>query len=115
MNKSRRKRLTSVVNSLEELSEDTERVKVETTLQESQEEVELIADEEQEAIDMLPENLQFSQRADDMNDNVFDLQDASAELETALAEYQENDRTTFNDIEDSVNSAVGSINNAIDR
>lgn len=113
MNKNRRKRLLSVVDSLEGLSEETAKEEMEDVLQTSQEEVEQIADEEQEALDSLPENMQFSQRAEDMTDNISDLQDASAELETALEEYQEN--ADFDDIEDNVSSAVESINNAIER
>ena len=114
MNKNRRKRLTRVVGSLNVLSNETERTGVETTLSESQKEVELIADEEQDALDALPENLAFSQRAEDMTDNVSDLYDASADLETALSEYKD-EHKEYCEVKGDVDSAVKSIKQAIDR
>ena len=114
MNKNRRKRLTKVVGSLEVLSDELTRDKVETTLSESQQEVELVADEEQESLDMLPENLALSQRADDMTDNVSDLYDASGDLEVALSEFKD-DGKQYHEVKGDVNSAVKSIQKAIDR
>lgn len=61
--------LTKVVGSLEVLSDELARSKVETTLSVSQQEVELITDEEQDSLDALPENLAFSQRYDDMSES----------------------------------------------
>lgn len=114
MNKNRRKRLTRVVGSLESLSGELPRLKIETTLSESQTEVEVIADEEQDALDALPENLAFSQQADNMNDNVSDLCDASSDLETALSEFRD-EQKEYSEVEDDVGSAIDSIQNAIDR
>lgn len=74
MNKNRRKRLNRIVDSLEGLSDELQREEIESTLSDSQQEVEMIADEEQEALDMMPENLAFSQRYEDMSDNVSDLE-----------------------------------------
>lgn len=114
MNKNRRKRLTKVVGSLEVLSDELARDKVENTLSESQQEVELIADEEQESLDMLPENLAFSQRADDMTENVSDLTDASSDLEVALSEFKDEGKR-YKEVKGDVNSAMKSIQKAIDR
>jgi chromosome segregation ATPase len=114
MNKNRRKRLTKVVGSLEKLSDEQPRQKIETTLSDSQNEVEVIADEEQDALDALPENLAPSQRADDMGENVNDLYDASADLETALSEYKD-EHKEYREVKGDVNSAVKSIQKAINR
>jgi len=78
MNKDRRKRLIAILTALLGMkaliiSGKQEAAKVRSLA----DEVEAIADEEQEAVDSLPENLQFSQRADDMNDNISDLYDVS--------------------------------------
>ena len=78
MNKDRRKRLMAILTALLGMkaliiSGKQEAAKVRSLA----DEVEAIADEEQEAVDSLPENLQFSQRADDMNDNISDLYDVS--------------------------------------
>ena len=114
MNKNRRKRLGKVVASLEGLSNKVERSNIGTTLDQSQKEVELIADEEQEVLDNMPENLQSSQRYEDIENNVDDLQDASAELEIAVDEFQA-PTSVYNDIEVNVTSAIKSINKAIVR
>lgn len=114
MNRNRRKRLTKVVGSLEVLSDELARDKVENTLSESQQEVELIADEEQESLDMLPENLTFSQQADDMTENVNDLTDASSDLEVALSEFKD-DGKQYKEVKGEVDSAMKSIQKAIDR
>ena len=114
MNRNRRKRLTKVVGSLKGLSDKLARDKVENTLSESQQEVELIADEEQESLDMLPENLTFSQRADDMTENVSDLTDASSDLEVALSEFKD-DGKQYKEVKGDVDSAMKSIQKAIDR
>jgi len=114
MNRNRRKRLTRVVGSLESLSDELPRQKIETTLSESQTEVEVIADEEQGALDAMPENLAFSQRADDMNDNVSDLYDASSDLESALSEYKD-EHKEYGEVSSDVSSAINSIQSAINR
>lgn len=114
MNKNRRKRLTKVVVSLGKLSDELPRQKIETTLSDSQNEVEVIADEEQDALDALPENLALSQRADDMSDNISDLCDASADIETAYSEFKEQQKE-YHEVRGDVNSAVKSIQKAIDR
>lgn len=114
MNRNKRKRLTKVVGSLEVLSDELARDKVENTLSESQQEVELIADEEQESLDMLPENLAFSQQADDMTENVNDLTDASSDLEVALSEFKDEGKQ-YKEVKGDVDSAMKSIQKAIDR
>ena len=114
MNKNRRKRLTKVVGSLEVLSDELPRNRIKTTLSESQKEVELIADEEQDSLDALPENMCFSQRYDDMSENVSDLTDASSDLDTALSEFKDEGKQ-YQEVKGDVNSAVKSIQKAIDR
>lgn len=114
MNRNRRKRLTKVVGSLEVLSDELARDKVENTLSESQQEVELIADEEQDSLDALPENLAFSQRYDDMSENVSDLTDASSDLEVALSEFKDEGKQ-YKEVKGDVDSAMKSIQKAIDR
>ena len=114
MNKNRRKRLVRIVDSLGNLSEDLEREEIETTLAESQQEVEMIADEEQECLDALPENMAFSQRYDDMSENVSDLYDASSDLDSALSDFKDEGKP-YSDVEEDVDSAIESIESAIDR
>lgn len=114
MNRNRRKRLTRIIGSLEPLSDETPRKKVEDTLSDSQQEVEIIADEEQDCLDTFPENMTFSQRYDDMSENVSDLWDASSDLESALSEFKDEGKM-YSEVQDDVDSAIESIQNAIDR
>lgn len=114
MNKNRRRRLGRVIGSLDVLSDELPRGKIENTLSESQKEVELIADEEQDSLDALPENLVFSQRYDDMTENVSDLYDASGDLDCALSEFKDEGKK-YGEVKNDVDSAIKSINKAIDR
>lgn len=89
MNKDRRRRLALILEALLKMKaaiisgeQDVEKVR------ELADEAESIADEEQEALDSLPENLQFSERADNMNDNVTDIYDISASI-SGIAEALE--------------------------
>ena len=89
MNKDRRRRLALILEALLKMKaaiisgeQDVEKVR------ELADEAESIADEEQEAFDSLPENLQFSERADNMNDNVADIYDISASI-SGIAEALE--------------------------
>lgn len=73
MNKERRKWLQSVINELE--------------VQKC--EIESIQDEEQEAYDNLPENLNDTERANNMYENIDGFGDVSSELEDIISNLQE--------------------------
>lgn len=68
MNKARRKELESIVSIIESAAESLEYT---------------ISDEE-DAYDRLPESIQESQRGDEMEENVSDLNDALSSLEEAV-------------------------------
>ena len=68
MNKARRKELESIVSIIESAAESLEYT---------------ISDEE-DAYDRLPESLQESQRGDEMEENISDLNDALSSLEEAV-------------------------------
>lgn len=68
MNKARRKWLEHVITSLED----------------AKCELESIMDEEQECIDNLPENLQCSSRADEMQEYVDTLDEAISDLDNII-------------------------------
>lgn len=68
MNKARRKELESIVSIIESATESLEYT---------------ISDEE-DAYDRLPESLQESQRGDEMEENISDLNDALSSLEEAV-------------------------------
>lgn len=114
MNKDRRKRLALILEALLGMKvaiisgkQDAEKVR------ELAEEAECIADEEQEAVDSLPENLQFSERADNMNDNVTDIYDISAsimEIADALADPDDSvSEDEFNDAYSEIEGLVDDV------
>lgn len=67
MNRGRRKRIEVAIERIEELSE----------------ELRLIAEEERDAIDNLPENMQAGGKADKMEGNASCIEDAQSDLENA--------------------------------
>jgi hypothetical protein len=73
MNNSRRKELKSVISVLE--------------LQ--KERIDLVTEEEQEARDKLPENLDGSERAEKMEECISNLEDASSDLQDIIDRISE--------------------------
>lgn len=73
MNKSRRKRIENVIEQLEEL----------------QLEISEIADEEQESYDNLPDNLNDTERANNMAENIDDLSELDQEFDSIKDTLQE--------------------------
>ncbi len=73
MNKTRRKWIVNLVQRLYDV----------------QSEVDSIAEEEQEAYDNLPDNLNDTDRANDMYENVDDLQDISNDIEDIIDRLNE--------------------------
>lgn len=117
MNKDRRRRLALILEALLKMKaaiisgeQDVEKVR------ELADEAELIADEEQEALDSLPENLQFSERADNMNDNVTDIYDISANI-TDIADALEDpdDEVTEDEFDDAYSEIEGLIDDVSSR
>ncbi len=112
MNKARRKRITSVIHTLENI--------IDYDLIESvKDEIEDILWEEEDAYDNMPENLQYSMRGEESSDAIDSLQEAVDNLEEALDSLNEIDNLDKNDDdyenriemeEDEIDSCV---NNAI--
>ena len=73
MNKARRQWLQSVINALEE----------------QKGEIESIQYEEQEAYDNLPENLNDTERANNMYENIDDMEAAASDLEDIISNLQD--------------------------
>jgi hypothetical protein len=73
MNKRRRKEINKAMERIEELTWF----------------LTALAEEEQEAIDNLPESLQCTDRGDAMNENIMDLEGASSELDDIKSNLQE--------------------------
>ena len=68
MNKARRKWLSTIVESLEN----------------AKYEIESVRDEEQDCFDNLPEGIQYSERGDEMEENISTMEDALSNIDDAI-------------------------------
>lgn len=73
MNKTRRKQIEGVISRLEEL----------------QEQVSILAEEERDAFDNLPEGLQESERGEQMSENADNLEECDTDFEDLLDKLRE--------------------------
>ena len=89
MNKQRRKQVARVVAILSEL--DTKKPVCDycNTIDSANELLQDVIDDEQFALDNMPDNLLFSQRYDDMNDGLMDLEGALSDLEISSERIRE--------------------------
>ena len=108
MNKYQRQELSNIVDYLQDiLNNPDEYEKWSDDVSGYAVDVETMADEEQAKYDNLPENLQWSSRADEYQDNVSELQDAQYALESAA------ECDSIEDAEDDINEAISHIENLI--
>lgn len=108
MNKYQRQELSNIVDCLQNIIDDPQSYENwSEDISGYASDVEIMADEEQEKYDNLPENLQWSSRADEYQDNVSALQDAQYALESA-AECE-----SIEDAEDDINEAISKIEELI--
>ena len=108
MNKSRRKKITSVINALENI--------IEYDLIDSiKNEIENILWEEEDAYDNMPENLQCSMRGEASSEAIDNLQNAVDVLEEAVSIISEINNSNKkrkiieNDINNLINQAIDSL------
>lgn len=95
MNKSRRKRIASVIDTLENITEYD-------LIEPAKSEIEDILFEEEDAYDNMPENLQYSMRGEESSDAIDSLQEAVDSLEEAIDTLNELDnlKDEYNNIND---------------
>ena len=95
MNKARRKRIASVISTLENIIDYD-------LIESAKDELEDILWEEQDAYDNMPENLQYSIRGEESSDAIDSLQEAVDALEEAIDTLNELDdlKDEYNDTDD---------------
>ena len=95
MNKARRKRIASVIHTLENIIDYD-------LIESAKNELEDILWEEQDAYDNMPENLQYSIRGEESSDAIDSLQEAVDALEEAIDTLNELDdlKDEYNDTDD---------------
>ena len=116
MNRHRRSILRKIVKGLRDLLSPEIWDMVPESLKKYADEVQDVCDEEEEAMDSMPENMQMSERYDNMVDNVSDLSDANADLITIADEIEHNPHYDTNKTyKKDMNGVIGHIENAINR
>ena len=93
MNKTRRKRITSVIHTLESIIDYD-------LIESAKDELEDILYEEEDAYDNMPENLQCSMRGEESSDAIDSLQEAIDVLEEAIDTLNELDDLKYNNTDD---------------
>lgn len=93
MNKARRKRIASVIHTLENIIDYD-------LIESAKDELEDILYEEEDAYDNMPENLQYSMRGEESSDAIDSLQEAVDVLEEAIDTLNELD-----DLKDEYNNS----------
>ena len=116
MNRRRRSVLRKIVRGLRDLLSPEIWDLVPDSLKMYADEVQDVCDEEEEAMDSMPENMQMSERYDNMVENVSDLSDANADLITIADEIEHNPHyDTDKMYKKDMNGVIGHIENAIKR
>ena len=116
MNNTGRKVLHKVLGGLERLRDPImDRETALDILKDAQDKVEKSMDEEEFSIDCIPENLQFSSRADAMRGNLSDLTDASSDLECVVVDCENMEAYSYQLIKSDILKIIRSIELAINR
>lgn len=115
MNKSRRKRIASVIRTLESIIDYD-------LIESAKDELEDILYEEEDAYDNMPENLQYSMRGEESSEAIDNLQEAVDKLDEAIdilndindlnkedEDYETEKESKEEDINDYINDAISSL------
>ena len=115
MNKKRRNVLHAALDDLARLRDPIEKNEVMAILKKVQVNVDKCMNEEEDALDSLPDSFRWSTRYDEMSENVSDLCDASGELDTIIETCQQAGVFQYDSIKEDTIKTVNLIKRAIDR
>lgn len=115
MNKKRRTVLHNVLDGLEKLRDPIDKATVLQIIQQAIVDTRQAADDEEEALDNMPDSLRWSAQSDDMTENVSDLNDAADDLEILAERCQEMDMFDYELVKSDVAKIVNKIKQTIQR
>lgn len=115
MNKSRRNTLKDIVKTMQSLKNMENNAHTLEVLEQAAEDLELVNDEEQDALDNMPDSLRWSARATSMNDNLDNLADALCSMGTVVEVYQDNDTAPYEKAKEDILSVIKNCTKAIVR
>lgn len=115
MNKSRRKELREVLETVISLKDSEISDDIQQSLRNAAKILEEITDDEQMALDNLPENLMWSARADTFHDNLDNLLDAQVDLGLVVEAYEHAKENPYESVKDEIMSVIRNCTEAIER
>lgn len=115
MNKQRRSVLRKAISQLANANTLAVKDKTISHLKVVQQAVQECADDEEFAYDNLPESLQYSERGEDMSENVSILNDASADLEAIIEQIKLSEVYSYDLIKDDMVRITNLIQDTIDK
>lgn len=115
MNKKRRNVLHAALDDLARLRDPIEKEEVIAILKKVRVNVDKCMNEEEDAVDSLPDSFRWSTRYDDMTENVSDLCEASGELDTIIETCQQAGVFQYDSIKEDIIKTVNLIKRAIDK
>jgi hypothetical protein len=115
MNKGRRKVLYHILDELEKLRGEISTSEACKILNQAGLDLERIADDEDWSLNNRPESFQWSAANDDMLENISDLNDAYADMETAEECVRQSKKYSYDLIKEDVVRAVNAVKGVIHR
>lgn len=115
MNKRRRMSLNKAIDWLEQLQHGIEKDDVSQELERAYKLVESVHDEEEMAMDNIPEALQMTTMYENISENVDDLSDAIDNLDSIKEDFQNMDKYDYKKIKKDVVETIRLIHNVIYR
>lgn len=115
MNKRRRMSLNKAIDWLEQLQHGIEKDDVSQELEQAYKLVESVHDEEEMAMDNIPEALQMTTMYENISENVDDLSDVIDNLDSIKEDFQSMDKYDYKKIKKDVVETIRLIHNVIYR
>lgn len=115
MNKLRRKLLRAIIELLVKLNTEKRTKELTNKLKDALSDLETALDDEQDAIDNLPESLQWSTKASDWNDNIDNMMNAQVDLESIVDAYESDNENPYESVKEEIASVINDLTEAIER
>lgn len=115
MNNSRRKELIKALENLDKLKNVSNNAEALKLAEEAVKKIDIVVDEEQMAYDNMPENLQWSARADIYTDNLDNLLDAQADAMLIADAYRKAKDNPYNTLNKELASVFKNCTEVIER
>lgn len=115
MNNVRRKTLRKVIKLMAGLKDANNNEGLLDELRQAADDLELVRDEEQDALDNILETMTFSHRADVYTDNIENIDDAWTDTLAVIEAFEESDNNPYEQVKEDVAAIINNLTEAIER